>query len=76
MKSKEIISLGLIAQHTSLTAIEFGVILGLEEKEAIRIWLGRLIDFKLVKSKEKTKGTSYYVEPAVLKSMSLKGKPV
>ncbi len=74
LKSKEIISLGLIAQHTSLTAIEFGAILGLDEKEAIRSWLGRLIDFKLIKSKGKTKGTSYYVEPAVLKKHEFKGK--
>ena len=74
LRSKEIISLGLIAQHTSLTAIEFGAILGLEEKEAIRIWLGRLIDFKLVKSKGKTKGTYYFVEPAVLKKHDFKGQ--
>lgn len=74
LRSKEIISLGLIAQHTSLTAIEFGAILGLEEKDAIKTWLGRLPDFKLVKSKGKTKGTSYYVEPAVLKKHEFKGQ--
>ncbi|WP_296621761.1 ATP-binding protein [Marivirga sp.] len=74
LRSKEIISLGLIAQHTSLTAIEFGNILGLEEKEAIKTWLGRLLEFKLVKSRGKTKGTSYYVEPSVLKKHDFKGK--
>lgn len=73
LRSKELISLGLIAQHTSLTAIEFGNILGLEAKEAIRIWLGRLLDLQLVKSKGRTKGTSYYVEPAVLKKHDFKG---
>ncbi len=74
LRSKEIISLGLIAQHTSLTAIEFGNILGLEEKEAIKTWLGRLLSFKLVKSRGKTKGTTYYVEPAVLKKHEFKGQ--
>ncbi len=74
LRSKELISLGLIAQHTSLTAIEFGAILGLEEKEAIKTWLGRLLDFKLVKYRGKTKGTSYYIEPSVLKKHEFKGQ--
>ncbi len=73
LKSKEIISLGLIAQHTSLTALEFSNILGLEEKEAIRAWLGRLVSFKLVKSRGKTKGTTYLVESNVLKKHNFKG---
>lgn len=73
LKSKEIISLGLVAQHTSLTAIEFGTILGLEEKEAIRTWLGRLVQLKLVKSRGKTKGTTYLVEPSILKKHNFKG---
>ncbi|KGE89156.1 MAG: ATP-binding protein [Phaeodactylibacter xiamenensis] len=74
LRSKELISLGLIAQNTSLTAIEFGNILGLEEKEAIRTWLGRLLDLKLLKSKGRTKGTTYYVEPSVLKKHEFKGQ--
>lgn len=74
LRSKELISLGLIAQNTSLTAIEFGDILGLEEKEAIRTWLGRLLDLKLLKSKGRTKGTTYYVEPSVLKKHEFKGQ--
>lgn len=73
LKSKEIISLGLIAQHTSLSALEFSTILGLEEKEAIRSWLGRLVNLKLVKSRGKTKGTSYLVEPSILKKHNFKG---
>jgi ATP-dependent DNA helicase RecG len=74
LRSKELISLGLIAQNTSLTAIEFGNILGLEEKEAIRTWLGRLLDLELLKSKGRTKGTTYYVEPSVLKKHEFKGQ--
>lgn len=74
LKTKEIISLGLIAQHTSLTALEFSSMPGLEEKEAIRTWMGRLVDLKLVKSRGKTKGTTYLVEPAVLKKHNFKGQ--
>jgi ATP-dependent DNA helicase RecG len=73
LRSKEIISLGLIAQHTSLTAIEFRNTLGITEED-LRTWLDRLLEFKLIKSKGKTKGTSYYVEPAVLKKHDFKGK--
>jgi ATP-dependent DNA helicase RecG len=74
LRSKEIISLGLIAQSTSLTAIEFSNILGLPEKDATRLWLGRLIEFKLIKSKGKTKGTTYFIDPSVLKKHEFKGK--
>ncbi len=73
LRSKEIISLGLIAQYTSLTAIEFAQKLGFSEKDDIRSWLGRLIELKLLKSKGKTKGTEYYVEPAVLRKHEFKG---
>ena len=73
LRSKEIISLGLIAQDSALTAIEFSQKLGLYEKEDIRSWLGRLLEFKLLKSKGKTKGTEYYIEPSVLKKHKFKG---
>lgn len=74
LRSKEIISLGLIAQHTSLTALEFTEIIGLKEKSAIKIWIGRLLEFKLLKTKGKTKGTTYYIEPSILKKHEFKGK--
>jgi len=74
LRSKEIISLGLIAQSTALTAVEFSAILGLSEKDAARLWLGRLIDLELVKSKGKTKGTAYFVEPSLLRKHDFKGK--
>jgi len=73
LNTKEIISLGLIAQNTSLTAIEFSKILALKELNSIRNWLGRLIDSELVKQRGKTKGTTYYVAPEVLKNHDFKG---
>ncbi|MDA3881910.1 MAG: hypothetical protein PF481_01350 [Bacteroidales bacterium] len=73
LRSKEVISLGLIAQYTSLTAIEFAKLLGLAEKDDTRAWLGRLTEFELLKSKGKTKGTEYYVDPSVLRKHEFKG---
>ena len=77
LKSKEMISLGLIAQHNALTALDFAKILGLERDDEVRSWLGRLIEFGLVntkgKTKGKTKGMTYFVEPNVLKKHQFKG---
>lgn len=67
------ISVGLIAQHNSLTAIEFAKILGLVEKDSVSVWIGRLLDFKIIQSKGKTKGTTYYIDPLVLKKHDFKG---
>ncbi|MDD2577214.1 MAG: ATP-binding protein [Bacteroidales bacterium] len=73
LKSKEIISLGLIAQNTKLTAIEFSKLLGLIDKDDTRIWLGRLLDYNLIKSKGRTKGKEYFVNPIILKKHKYKG---
>ncbi len=72
--TKEIISLGLIAQHTALTAIEFSKILNLEEPNGVRSWMGRLLELELVKQKGRTKGTTYFVEPELLKRLEFKGQ--
>lgn len=74
LRQKEIICLGLIAQHTTLSAIEFSKILSLKQPNAIRDWLGRLIDLDLVKTKGKTKGVEYYLNPDFLRKADFKGK--
>jgi ATP-dependent DNA helicase RecG len=74
LKQREVICLGLIAQHSTLSAIEFSKILNLNQQNAIRDWLGRLTDFGVVKSKGKTKGVEYFVNPAYLKQANFKGK--
>lgn len=74
LRQKEIICLGLIAQHTTLSAIEFSKILNLHQQNAIRDWLGRLQDFGLVKAKGKTKGVEYYVNPDFLNRVNFKGR--
>lgn len=74
LRIKEIISLGLIAQNTSLTAVEFSQILDLNEIGGVKNWMGRLVDLELVKQRGKTKGTTYYIEPKLLKEFEFKGQ--
>lgn len=64
----------MIAQHTTLSAIEFSKVLYLPQQNAIRDWLGRLQDLELVQSKGKTKGVEYFINPEFLKQVDFKGK--
>jgi ATP-dependent DNA helicase RecG len=73
LKTRELISLGLIAQHNLLTGVEFSKILGLKEQNAVRDWLGRLTDFGLIQSKGRTKGKAYFINPDVLDKTDFKG---
>lgn len=74
LRQKEVISLGLIAQHTSLSALELTKRLNIKDDQGIRTWLGRLAEFRLVESKGKTKGTEYFINPAYLRRLNYKGK--
>src|SRR5690606_26812388 len=68
LTQKELICLGLIAQQTSLSAIQFSKELNLpDQPNAIRHWLGRLPSLDLIKTKGKTKGLEYYINPEFLK---------
>lgn len=74
LRQKELICLGLIAQHTTLSAIEFSSLLNLPGQNAIRDWMGRLPDLGIIISKGKTKGTEYFVNPELLRKTKFKGK--
>ena len=74
LRQKEIISLGLIAQSSSLSALELAKRLNIKEPQGIRNWLGRLIEFGLVESKGNTKATEYFINPAYLRRLNYKGK--
>lgn len=74
LRQKELICLGLIAQHTTLSAIEFSSLLNLPGQNAIRDWIGRLIEFGIVNSQGKTKGTEYFINPDLLRKTKFKGK--
>lgn len=75
LNSKELISLGLIAQHNSITALQFSKELNLPDTpNVVSNWLGRLTELELIISKGKTKGTEYLVNPDFLKKVNFKGK--
>jgi len=75
LNSKELISLGLIAQHNSISALQFSKELNLPDTpNVVSNWLGRLINMQLVINKGKTKGTEYLVNPEFLKKANFKGK--
>jgi ATP-dependent DNA helicase RecG len=70
LKQKERITLGLIAQKESLTAIQLSKLLELHDSPELKNWLGRLIDLELIK----TKGKEYFVKPKMLRTFNFKGK--
>lgn len=74
LKQREMISLGLIAQHDGLSALEFSRILDVADQDRIRSWLGRLPDLGLISSKGRTRSMIYFVPGTVLKKMDFKGK--
>ena len=75
LHSKELISLGLIAQHNSISAIDFSKELNLPDTpNVVTYWIGRLIDLGLVISKGKTKAKEYLANPEFLKKANFKGK--
>lgn len=73
LTQRERIALGLIAQHGSLTALEFGSLLQIEGDDRIRSWLGSLPQREIVLTQGRTRGTEYFVNPEVLRSTEFKG---
>ncbi len=74
LKQKERITLGLVAQNESLTAQEMIKILELNDASELKNWLGKLVENGLIKTKGRTKGTEYFVEPELLRKLDFKGK--
>ena len=74
LRQKEVICLGLIAQHSSLSALELAKRLNIKETQGIRTWLGRLVDVGLIELKGKTKAAEYSINPAYLRRLNYKGK--
>lgn len=75
LKQREMISLGLIAQHDGLSALEFSRILDVSDQEdRIRSWLGRLPDFGLISTTGRTRGMTYFVPDTILKKLDFRGR--
>jgi ATP-dependent DNA helicase RecG len=69
LKQREMICLGLLAQAEHMTARQLAQVLMLENVEAVRPWLGRLLDLGLVKSTGRTQATQYFVTPDVKRTL-------
>jgi ATP-dependent DNA helicase RecG len=71
---KELITLGILAQHEALTAIGLVKALELSRADDLKHWIGRLKDWGVVNSRGKTKATEYFVEPEVLRTLEFQGE--
>lgn len=74
LQARERTTLGLIAQHEAITALELTKTLALKGADELRPWLGRLLDLGLVFTQGRTKGMTYRVNPDVLKSTQYRGR--
>jgi ATP-dependent DNA helicase RecG len=71
LTQRERITLGLLAQTEGLAAIELAEQLELEGPAELGPWLARLLDWELVERTGRTKGTRYFVRPALLRDAGL-----
>jgi ATP-dependent DNA helicase RecG len=72
LDSRERIVLGLLVQHDAMKAADLMQALSLPSVEALKPWFGRLRDLGLVESRDRTRGTRYFVPPAVLERMEFR----
>lgn len=72
LKQKEIISLGLLAQQQSYSAIELSNILNQKDESGLRHWFGRLLELGLIIKTGIKKGTQYSVNPEFIRKINFK----
>ncbi len=74
LRQRELIALGLLAQHESLSSLEFSRLLALEDRpERLRDWVGRLMDWGLVTATGRTRARTYRVAFNVLDEAEFAG---
>ncbi|GAB3585258.1 ATP-binding protein [Hymenobacter daeguensis] len=74
-KQKEIITLGIIAQHGTIGASALTQALQLRQEERLRTWLGRLLEWNIVLARGVKKSTEYMVNPKAYAAANLDVKP-
>ncbi len=74
LNRKERIALGLIAQHESISMLEFKDILALDGKNSSRSWVDRLVEFQIIVPTGKTKDRKYRVNLDFVQKAQLKIK--
>lgn len=71
LTQRERIALGLLGQGEGMTALELAAALELADPDHLRLWLGRLVELGIVHTAGRTKGTRYFVDPALLRASGL-----
>jgi len=69
LSQREKIVLGLLAQQEAMTARNLADALELADARAIASWIGRLLNWQVVRQVGRTKGVRYYVDPAVMRKL-------
>lgn len=74
LRQKQIICLGLIAQHESLSAADLIKLLNLKNRDELSPWLDKLVDDGIVETSGRKKGKEYRVCSHILKESGYKGQ--
>ena len=74
LKQREVISLGLLAQQQSYSAIELASILNQKNESGLRHWIGRLLELGLIVKSGIKKGMQYSVNPEYIRKINFKRK--
>jgi len=74
LRQKEAITLGLIAQYNTISALDLSRLLELQNDENLRTWIGRLKELSIIVPIDKTKATKYVINPKILKQTNFKGE--
>ena len=69
LEPRERIVLGLLVQHEAMKAVELVRALSLPDVDALKPWFGRLRELGLLDARDRTRGTRYFVPPAVLEQL-------
>ncbi|MCL4761454.1 MAG: putative DNA binding domain-containing protein [Burkholderiales bacterium] len=71
LTQRERITFALVAQTESISAAELAEELELGDTNALRPWLGRLVDWGLIEQTGRPNATRYFVPPALLREAGL-----
>lgn len=74
LRQKQIICLGLIAQHESISAADLIKLLNLKNRNELSPWLDKLVDEGIVETSGRKKGKEYRVCSHILKESGYKGQ--
>lgn len=74
LRQKQVICLGLIAQHESISAANLIKLLNLKNRDELSPWLDKLVDDSIVETSGRKKGKEYRVCSHILKESGYKGQ--